>query len=422
MTVSKSKNFGKRLWSVVKFVLMTAGVFFIVIEAYRFAADSGEGEAREPEYQTEKLARGEIETTVSSTGTIAAVGTVEIGTQVSGTIDKVFVDYNDTVKKGQVLAVLDLSLFKSSVSEAKAGLMDARAKLKQAQLECTRNKPLADSGNLSAQEWLSLETARDTAKAAVLSAEAGLKRAETNLDNAKITSPINGTVITRSIEAGQTVAASYSTPTLFVIAEDLKHVQIEANVDESDIGQVKTGQNVRFTVQAYPDEVFKGKVTQIRMKPTTLSNVVTYTVMVDADNENGLLFPGMTATVDFIVARAENALLVPAGALRFRPDMANGGKTADGGGMEGSNVADQTEQRHSPSIYTLDASMKPVKIQVKPGISDGTVTEVSGGDDLKEGMVVITGAKTEKAEAKTNLLSKLAPKPGRGHGAPRGMR
>ncbi|MFA6012984.1 MAG: efflux RND transporter periplasmic adaptor subunit [Desulfobacteraceae bacterium] len=415
MSMSTYGRFG---WKIVKIGLMAAGVIYIAVSGYRYVSEREQNETQEPVYQTEKVVRGDLETLVSSTGTIAAVGTVDIGTQVSGTIDKVFVDYNDKVKKDQVLALLDLSLFESSVIEAKANVMEATAKLKQAELECVRNKPLADSGNLSAQEWLSLETEKSLAQAGLLSAQAALKKSKTNLDNARIRSPIDGTVITRDIEEGQTVAASYSTPTLFVIAEDLSRVEIEANVDESDIGQIQVKQLVRFTVQAYPDDIFKGKVTQIRMKPTTISNVVTYTVVVDAGNEKGYLLPGMTATVDFIVAKAENALLIPTGALRFKPDNGVSNNKSGSGGEKG-----HVKREHGPRVFTLDPAGEPLKLAVKPGISDGTQTVLAEDGDVKEGMVVITGAKAEKAKAKTNLFSKLAPqRPGKSHGTSRGMR
>ena len=411
MNMSDIRRIG---WKVARLVLMAVGAVFIVVSLFGYVSNRDQAENGEPVYQTEKILRGNLETLVSSTGTIAAVGTVDIGTQVSGTIHKVFADYNDKVKKGQVLAVLDLSLFESAVKESEANLMEARARLRQAELECVRNKPLAESGNLSAQEWLGLETDKSLAQAGLMAARAALKKAKTNLENAQIRSPIDGTVITRDIEEGQTVAASYSTPTLFVIAENLSRVEIEANVDESDIGQIRVKQDVRFSVQAYPDEVFTGKVTQIRMKPTTISNVVTYTVVVDAGNEKGHLLPGMTATVDFIVAKAENALLVSTGALRFKPDngVAGGGeKPEEGTGEKGENG----KADHEPRIFTLDAAGKPVKVKVRPGISDGNQTVLAEGEGVKEGMVVVTGAKTEKAKTKTNLFSKLAPpRPGKG--------
>ncbi len=417
MTMTKDGRSIRKKWTLAGLMVF---VGLILVFGYRYVLNSDTSEMQALTYQTEKIIRGDLETVVSSTGAIAAVGTVEIGTQVSGTIHKVFVDYNDKVKKGQVLAVLDLALFESTVNEAQAGVMESEARLKQAELECVRNKPLVVSGNLSAQEWLSLETDKSLAEAGLLSARASLKKAKTNLENARIRSPIDGTVITRDIDEGQTVAASYSTPTLFVIAEDLSRVEIEANVDESDIGQVRVNQDVRFTVQAYPDETFKGKVSQIRMKPTTLSNVVTYTVVVDAGNDQGYLLPGMTATVDFIVAKASKALLVPAGALRFKPmDLE---KNKESGNME-AVVKKKGGNEHAPRIYTLNSSNEPVRLNVRTGISDGSLTVIEEDDTITEGMVVITGVKTEKAKAKTNLFSKLAPpRPGKGHSGPRGMR
>lgn len=413
-------NEGRRFHKKLVYALIIVGIAAIVFFGYRYTSGDRSTDIQEPVYQTEKIIRGDLETLVSSTGAIAAVGTVEIGTQVSGTISKVFVDYNDKVKKGQVLAVLDLALFESAVNEARAAVMEAEAKFKQAKLECVRNKPLADSGNLSAQEWLGLETDKSLAEAGLLSARASLKKAITNLENARIRSPIDGTVITRDIEEGQTVAASYSTPTLFVIAEDLSRVEIEANVDESDIGQVRVNQEARFTVQSYPDDIFKGKVTQIRMKPTTISNVVTYTVVVDAGNEKGYLFPGMTATVDFIVAKAADALLVPAGALRFKPvDQGDAAKADETEAV----VKKPAPKEHEPRIFTLDSNNEPVRITVRPGISDGSLTVLEKDDGVKEGMVVITGVNAEKVKAKTNLFSKLAPpRPGKGQSGSKGMR
>ena len=415
-------GFGKIIWKKAGLFLAIIVLVLGAVGMWRYMA--GPGDVQEPVYQTEKIVRGDLETLVSSTGTITAVGTVDIGTQVSGTISKVFVDYNDKVKKGQVLAVLDLSLFQSAVSESEASVMEARARLRKAELECTRNKPLVDQGHLSAQEWLSLETDRALAKASVLAAQASLNKVKTNLENARIRSPIDGTVITRDIEEGQTVAASYSTPTLFVIAENLSKVEIEANVDESDIGQIKVGQDARFTVQAYPDDVLNGKVTQIRMKPTTISNVVTYTVVVDAENDKGYLLPGMTATVDFIVARAGDALLVSTGALRFRPETEVLNGENGHGDVNGQQIKKTGQTDHGPRIFTLDAHGKPLKVRVSPGISDGNQTVLLDNGQVTEGMVVIKGSVAEKGREKTNLFSRLAPsRPGgKGRNPARSMR
>lgn len=330
-----------------------------------------------PLFQFAPVKRGNVELVVSSTGTLAAVETVEIGTQVSGTIDKLLVDYNDTVEKGQVLAELDQSLFKASVESARAGVLKAQAELKQAEVEFKRNEPLYKKGYISEQEFLPIKTEVDMLKASLLSAEAALQQARINLEHTVICSPIDGTVIDRSVDAGQTVAASLSTPTLFLIAKDLSRMQIETNVDETDIGQIKQGQAARFTVQSYSDQTFIGSVRQIRMQPETIDNVVTYTVIVEAGNESGLLLPGMTATVDFIVHDVENALLVPVAALQFTPDRGTGK------GM----VTDETG---NSQLFCQDNGSSLRAVSITSGQSDGLVTVVAGGD-LTEGMKVAIG-------------------------------
>ncbi|MDD4857875.1 MAG: efflux RND transporter periplasmic adaptor subunit, partial [Candidatus Krumholzibacteria bacterium] len=246
-------------------------------------------------FQLSEVKRGNIENTVSSTGTLSAVNSVEVGAQVSGIVDKICVDFNSKVKTGQVLAVLDTTITASQVFDARAGLLKSQAQLDQAQAEYDRNKPLYEKGYLSATEFIAIKTNYDAAVASYRSAEAALKRAERNLEYTTITSPIDGTVIQRNVDAGQTIQASFTAPTLFIIATDLKSMQIEVNVDESDIGLIKEQQRVEFTVQAYPDDKFTGKVRQVRLQPTTLQNVVNYTVVVDASNESGKLLPGMTA-------------------------------------------------------------------------------------------------------------------------------
>lgn len=324
-----------------------------------------------------EVGRGNLEMLVSSTGTLAAVETVEIGTQVSGTIDQLMTDYNDTVEEGQILAVLDQSIFNASVNNAKAGVIKAQAELQQAEFEYKRNKPLYEKGYLSEQEFLPFETEVETLKASLLSAEAVLEQARINLEHTVITSPIDGTVIDRSVDAGQTVAASLATPTLFLIAKDLSRMQIETNVDETDIGQIQKGQMVRFTVQSYSDQTFTGSVRQIRLQPETVDNVVTYTVIVEAENNSGILLPGMTATVDFIVHSTESALLVPIAALQFNP-VANERKTLSDNGSGAAN------------IFCPDSEGRLHPLPVTTGQSDGLVTVVSG-EGLTEGMKVATG-------------------------------
>ncbi|PLX91693.1 MAG: efflux RND transporter periplasmic adaptor subunit [Desulfuromonas sp.] len=373
----------KRIWLAA--IVLVAGA------ALLFAA-FGSSAPTPPQFKTATLTRGTLEKTIASTGTLAAVETVEVGTQISGTIEDLKVDYNSTVKKGDLLARIDAALYEAALSEAQAGVEKAKATLAEAEETLQRDQPLYVKGYLSAQEFAPSRTAVATAKAGLSSAEAALLRAQTNLDYTVIRSPIDGTVIERSVEAGQTVAASLNTPTLFILARDLKQMQIEVNVDESDIGLIRKGQPVRFTVQAWPEEKFNGEVTQIRLQPTTISNVVNYTVLVKAENDDGKLLPGMTATVDFVVARLDEALLVPNAALRFSLD--------DGSG--GSN-----DRRH---LYTFDTFGAPAAVEVEPGESDGLVTAVNG-EKLHEGMQVIVGLENASASSSgsKNLFSFMRP-------------
>jgi len=357
-------------------------VVAVIALAVLAAALFGSGEAPDATaWQEAEVQLGTLERTVSSTGTLAAVETVVVGTEVSGTIDKVLVDFNDTVRKGQVLAELKQDLFLAAVEEAQAGVDRARAELKLAESELERNRSLFDKGFLTEQEFLPLQVDVETSKASLASAQATLKRAQTNRHNSVIRSPIDGTVIQRSVEAGQTVAASLNTPELFVVARDLARMQIEADVDETDIGQIAPGQAVRFTVQSYPERDFNGKVEQVRLQPETVQNVVTYTVIVAADNDEGLLLPGMTATVDFVVEKLDNALLVPNAALRFTPD--------------GAEKASRKKSR----VWRLDASGNPQPLALKTLASDGQQTAVESAE-LRAGDKVITGVAPATATTK----------------------
>ena len=399
----KAVKIGMKL---LKFLLMAGGVLFIIHQAQRFWVEASHRDQPEVlQFRVEEIKRGNMENTVSCTGTLAAVGTVEVGTQVSGTIKRVLVDYNDRVEKGQILAELELDLFKAAVDTAKASVISAEALYKQAAVEYKRSKHLYEKGYISSQEILAHETEKETARAQLLSAKASVVSAETNLRNAQIKSPINGVILERNIEAGQTVAASLSTPTLFIIAEDLSNMEIEASVDESDIGMVEKGQQVRFTVQSYPDGIFHGTVIQIQMNPTETSNVVTYTVIVDAPNKEGKLMPGMTATADFVVETAVNELMVSNAALNFRIDgpLTNQDKTDD------------------PGIYILEG-ITPKRISVNTGMTTSTATVIKN-TDLTAGTPVIIGRNNEKSKTSQGILSKIFPMaPGGGPpgGAPPG--
>ena len=382
---------------------------------------------QETEYQFSMLERSSIENLVSSTGTLSAVGTVEVGSQVSGTVEKVLADYNDEVKKGQVLAIVDTSLLTASVNEAEANLAKTKAQFEQAQTEYQRNERLFQEGYISEITFLANKTDVATNAAAVNSAEVAVKRAKTNLKYAEIRSPISGRVIERSIDAGQTIAASMSAPTLFTIAEDLSHMQIEAAVDESDIGKIKEGMSVRFTVQAYDDETFTGTVRQIRLLPTTVENVVTYTVVIDALNEKGLLLPGMTATVDFIVEERHDVLTVPNTALSFQPPQemlaalrqqrqatdSQNNESRPPAPPEGMQPPTEGMPRDKASfdfsrVFYLDDTGKIGMARFKPGLTDGTVTEVADSRELYEGLRVITGTTTIEKKSTNNSVNALS--------------
>jgi HlyD family secretion protein len=387
--------------NLIKILLMINGFIFIAFILYRSIPMISFSDVTESaQFRVEKIKRGSIKYTISCTGTLSAVGTVEVGTQVSGTIKKVLVDYNDIVKKGQILAELDLERFNADLDLAKAKLIKFSALYKKAKAEYERNKPLHEQGHLASQEILAYETEKECARAELLSAKASLKNAKINLSNAQIRSPISGIILERNIEKGQTVAASYSTPTLFIIAKNLSNMEIETKVDESDIGKVKKGQDVIFSVQSYSDNQFHGTVIRIQMNPSEISNVVTYTVKVDAPNKSGKLLPGMTATADFVVEKAENELLVSNAALNFKTDNSSSDEAA---------------------IYVLDHD-KPRRVIVSTGISNNTFTSVKG-KGLDAGILVIIGKKIENIKEPRGLMSIIFPKPaggkpghGPGHG------
>jgi len=393
-------------------------VAVIVVVAGAFFLRSVSGANNEPLYEFAEVTRGHIENVVTCTGTLSAVGTVDIGTQVSGTVAEVNVDFNDEVRAGTILAVLDTTMLKASLMDARAGLLSAEAQYDQAVAEYKQNLPLAEKGFISEGEFLPYEYAVRTREAQVKSSEAMLDRAQANLSYAVIRSPIDGTVIQRTVEPGQTVAASFSTPTLFVIAADLKEMEIHALVDEGDIGQVETGMRARFTVQAYPDDVFEGVVRQIRLQPETVQNVVNYTVVVDAANEAGKLLPGMTATVDFIVEQRNDVLLVPNSALKIVPTEemmaairkrmeerrgASPGPVGEAGEHSTARPQGQMVNRGDMSLASSGGGQSYFKAvwyledgeirlgRVTTGATDGKNTEIVSSQNLREGTEIIKG-------------------------------
>ncbi|TFH62091.1 MAG: efflux RND transporter periplasmic adaptor subunit [Candidatus Zixiibacteriota bacterium] len=376
-------------------------------------------------YEFATVSRGDIENTVSATGTLAPITSVDIGTQVSGTIDSVYVDFNDRVREGQVLAVLDTTLLRSSVLDAEASLERVQAQLLQAQVQNEWSKRLFDSSLVSDAEFLPYQVALKTQQASIKSAQVALDRTHRNLQYAVIRSPISGVVINKGVEAGQTVAASLSTPTLFSIAEDLSNMEILADVDESDIGQIKVGQAVQFEVAAYMNKEFSGAVSQVRLQPRTVSNVVTYTVVVQAKNEEGLLLPGMTATLTFTTEKHADALLIPSKAMRFQPsekevaafwerrqkqmgnvpDSARGMGRGPSGMRQGMGGDPQGHGGGSPRsmtmVWYLDSLGQLSAAPIRTGMTDKTNTEVVGSRVLTEGMKIIVGVVEPSAKTTT---------------------
>jgi HlyD family secretion protein len=351
-----------------------------------------------PVYQTVVVDRDDIVQNVTATGTLNPVVNVTVGSQVSGLISKLYVDYNSSVKEGQVIAEIDPSIYDAAVQQAAADLANAKANLELQQVEYKRSAQLFTNKLISGSDYDTARANLDEADASVKIKQASLNNADVNLRYCKILSPVNGVVILRAVELGQTVASSFSTPTLFQIANDLTKMQIDANVAEADVGEVTEGQTVNFHVDAYPYRVFQGSVTQVRNSPVTLNNVVTYDTVIGVTNSDYKLKPGMTATVSIIVAQRTNTLNVPNAALRFRPPDVIGATNSSATNSAATNYA-RGDSLHSHkgnnhpdrtirTIYLLkDGQLAPV--QVKTGISDGLITEIVDG--IKEGDVVVTG-------------------------------
>jgi HlyD family secretion protein len=428
-----------------------------------------QGAAEEaPVYRFASITRGDLEAAVSATGTLSAVTTVQVGTQVSGKVVGTFADFNDEVKKGQLIARIDPTLLQQAVRDAQAGLERNQAEIEQSQREYERNEQLFQRKVLTEIEFNNAKYALAVARANVKSAQVTLDRARQNLSYTSIYAPIDGIVVERNVDIGQTVTASMSTPQIFLIANDLAQMQILASVDESDIGAIKPDQPVRFTVQAYPDQRFNGTVKQVRLQSKTTENVVNYTVVVSVGNPDGRLLPGMTATLEFLTGSASDVLLAPNAALRFRPtdemraevrerlQGGAGGETrrANAGGERGANgepptgsgtmAADRAmgsdggarngagfgaggdgrsgaengtgagngaRRGNLPTLWYLDAAGKLAIARVRAGLTDGQLTAVEG-PGLKEGMQVIVGVNSPAQNSGNNALGVFGPPAG----------
>ena len=386
--------------------------------------------SRKPEitYKSVKVERGTVISTVAATGNLSAVTTVQVGTQVSGTIQKLYVDYNSRVRNGQAIAEIDPSLFNAAVEQAQgnalsaeANLMKAKVVLADAERTWQRNKKLLADGIISQSDYDVAETALQAARSALRAAEGSLAQtrgsllqAKTNLRYSIIRSPVDGVVISRAIDVGQTVAASFQTPTLFTIAQDLTKMQIEVSVDEADISRAVLGQSATFTVDAYPEQKFSGKVVQIRSAPVITQNVVTYVVVVNVDNSELKLKPGMTANVSIQVAKKDDVLKIPPAALRFKPkavesksaagkDKQGGAATAAGkGGREGGGRPGERKGGGQQVFVLKDG--KPVAVPIKTGIASSNSIELVEGA-LQEGDEVIIEQSGGDAKKKSGSSS-----------------
>ncbi len=373
----------KKIWMGIGAIVIIALVIWLM---------SGGKKKEEVQFQTAKVERRNIHTSITATGTIEPVTSVTVGTQVSGIVSKLYVDYNSIVKKGQVIAELDKTNLTSELNRSRADLTSTLSTLNYEQANYNRYKTLFDKGLVSADEFESARLSFEKARQSVASSRESVRKAETNLGYATITSPIDGVVLSKSVEEGQTVAASFNTPELFTIAQDLTNMRVIADIDEADIGGVKEGQRVTFTVDAYPDDMFEGEVTQVRQQATTSSNVVTYEVVISAPNNDLKLKPGLTANVTIFTMEKNDILAVPSKALRFMPNEALLQKDQ------------KMEDVESPlKVWTLEGNTFKAH-KVETGTTNGMLTEIVSG--IGEGAEVLVdfsisgneGAQEEKTQ------------------------
>lgn len=361
------KKIGKKWW-------IAGAVVAVIVVAWALLA--GGKKEEKVSFDTAKVENQNIHTSITATGTIEPVTSVTVGTQVSGIVAKLYVDYNSIVKKGQVIAELDRTNLISELNAQKANLASAQSSLNYQQANFNRYQTLYDKGLVSADDFENAKLKYVQAKEQVASSRESVQRAQTNLGYATITSPIDGVVLSKAVEEGQTVAASFNTPELFTIAQDLTDMRVIADIDEADIGGVKEGQRVSFTVDAFPDDKFEGAVTQVRQQATTSSNVVTYEVVISAPNNDLKLKPGLTANVTIFTLEKNNVLAVPAKALRFQPNEAL---------LKKGESIDDCEGDHK--LWTKEGNVFKAH-KVETGTTNGILTEITGG--IAAGTEVLT--------------------------------
>lgn len=375
-------------------IIIISAVILVIISAFIFIKKGS------VKYITKPLSKDTITQYVEASGTIKPINTIEVGTQVSGTVAKIYVDYNSTVKQGELLAELDPSLFQANVDQSSAKLNNAKASLAKAKATLAykknnyqrykhlyeKNYVSKDDVELALSNYLQAQADVTATQAEVSAASASLENNLTNLRYSKITSPVDGTVISRAVDVGQTVAASFNTPTLFEVAKDLTKMQIETSVSEADIGKIKVGQHAQYTLDGYQDKIFEGEVTQVRLASTTTNNVVTYTVIVSVDNADGFAIPGMSANVSIIVGKAQDVLCVDNKALKFTP-------------------ADNEQKYDKQGIWILE-KQGPKRYNIELGLSDENKTQIIS-NEIKEGDKVIISSIGDKVKKQTKSMRRM---------------
>lgn len=380
----------QRKWMIVVVLALAAGAWFF------FGRSTAENDKNR--YKTQVVDMGDIRQIITANGTLNPVVLVNVGTQVSGTVKALHADFNERVTPGQILAELDPALFRAALAQSQANLLNAQASRTLAKSKEARARDLLAKNFISQTAMDEATQALDAANAQVAQAKAQVERDSTNLRYSVIRSPISGVVVARNVDVGQTVAASFQTPTLFQIAKDLRDMQIDSSVSEADVGAIAVGDKVKFTVDAFAEREFIGKVRQIRLNPTIQQNVVTYNVVVAVDNEDGKLMPGMTAHVQILVAERKDVLRIPNAALRFKP----------------TNSEEETDKKprgkkraDSPTVYRLGANNQPMPVKLTLGISDGSYSEVLAGEVKSGDALVLKDTVVKKDIKKSSFMFRM---------------
>ncbi|PSJ16722.1 efflux RND transporter periplasmic adaptor subunit [Nitrosomonas supralitoralis] len=363
-------------------------ILITIAAAYWYGSDTKESLASK--YKTRAVERGDIMQTISANGTLTPVVLVNVGTQVSGTVAKLYADFNDQVETGQILAELDPVILRAQLRQSKANLLNAQVALRITENKLKRQQILKEKEFVSTEALEIIAQETEAARAQLAINQAQVERDQANLNYSVIRSPISGVVIARDVDIGQTVAANFQTPILFQIAKDLRQMQINISVAEADIGQLHIGQLINFTVDAYQQRKFSGTVKQVRLNPTIQENVVTYNVVAMVENDDGALLPGMTANIHFVVKQRNDVLRVPNAALRFQPKDTESGESGK-----------MTKSPQQPTVYLLTAN-RPAPVTVATGITDGNFTEISG-DEIKAGDKVILSEVADKKESESKF-------------------